>query len=119
MTCRGGAAPDRFASRASGRIALCGNKTWQLRPPVIEHCRLCEQANPLVGQSDGTKCSRPMKVLGLVFGGGVAACGQVMQDSFVEGGERVEFSRGEQVDEVAADVRHVLGRRLLDGGATN
>ena len=43
----------------------------------------------------------------------------MLQDSFVEGGEHVELSRGEQVDEVPADVRHVPGRRLLDGGAAS
>jgi hypothetical protein len=41
----------------------------------------------------------------------------VVQDSFVEGGEHVELSRGKQVDEVPADVLHVPGCRLLDGGA--
>jgi hypothetical protein len=41
-----------------------------------------------------------------------------MQDPFVEGGERVEFGRGEQVDEMPADVVHVLGRRVLNGAAT-
>src|ERR1700761_4058509 len=39
------------------------------------------------------------------------------QYSFVEGGERVELSRGEYIDEVPADVVHVPGRRLLGGGA--
>jgi hypothetical protein len=41
----------------------------------------------------------------------------VVPDSFVEGGEHVELGRGEQVDEVPADVFHVPGRGLLDGGA--
>src|SRR6478736_6650464 len=50
---------------------------------------------------------------------GVVVCGQVVQDSFVEGGEHVELSRGKQVDEVPADVLHVPGRRLLDGGAAS
>ena len=44
--------------------------------------------------------------------------GEVMQDSFVEGGERVEFGGGEQVDEVPADVAHVLGRCVLNGVAS-
>src|SRR5215470_19599593 len=59
------------------------------------------------------------RLRGLVFGGGVVVLSQVAQDSFVEGGEHVELSRGEQVDEVAADVLHVPGRRLLDGGAAS
>ena len=41
----------------------------------------------------------------------------MLQDSFVEGGEQVELSWGEQIDEVPADVRDVPGCRLLDGGA--
>ena len=57
-----------------------------------------------------------MKLGGLVFGGGVIV-GQVAQDSFVEGSEHVELGRGEQIDEVPADVLHVSGRRFLDGGA--
>src|SRR5689334_16325533 len=44
-------------------------------------------------------------------------CGQVVQDPFVEGGERVELSWGWQVNEVPAGVFHVRGRRVLDGGA--
>src|SRR6185312_17212461 len=50
---------------------------------------------------------------------GVVVCGQVVQDSFVEGGQHVELSRGEQVDEILADVRDVPGRRVLDGGAAS
>jgi len=41
--------------------------------------------------------------------GGATVFGQVVQDAFVEGGEHVELSRTEQVDEAAADVRHLLG----------
>ena len=40
------------------------------------------------------------------------------QDPFVEGGEGVEFGGGEQVDEVPADVVHVLRRCVLDGAAS-
>jgi len=42
----------------------------------------------------GVKRSQLMKVIGLVFVGGVVVCGQVALDSFVEGGEQVELSRG-------------------------
>src|SRR3984893_19541264 len=65
------------------------------------------------------KISRLMKAMRAFFGGGVVVFGQVAQDSFVEGGEHVELSRGEQVDEVPADVLNVPGRRLLDGGAAS
>ena len=44
--------------------------------------------------------------------------GEVTQDSFVEGGEGVEFGGGEQVDEMPADVVHVLGRCVLNGPAS-
>ena len=44
--------------------------------------------------------------------------GEVTQDSFVEGGEGVEFGGGEQVDEMPADIMHVLGRCVLDGAAS-
>jgi hypothetical protein len=44
--------------------------------------------------------------------------GEVVQDSFVEGGEGVELGGGEQVDEMPADVVHVLGRCVLDGAAS-
>src|SRR5215831_8323552 len=44
--------------------------------------------------------------------------GEVMQDSFVEGGEGVEFGGGEQVGEMPADVVRVLGRCVLDGAAS-
>src|ERR1700733_9306256 len=43
--------------------------------------------------------------------------GEVAQDSFVEGGEGVEFGGGEQVDEMLADVVHVLGGWVLGGAA--
>jgi hypothetical protein len=39
-----------------------------------------------------------------VFGGGVVVRRQVVQDSFVEGGEHVELSRGKQANGVPADV---------------
>jgi hypothetical protein len=41
----------------------------------------------------------------------------VVQDSLVEGSERVQFSRGEQVNEVEADILDVPRRRVLDGSA--
>jgi hypothetical protein len=41
----------------------------------------------------------------------------VAQHAFVEGGEHAEFSGAEQVDEMPADVVHVLGRCDLDGAA--
>jgi hypothetical protein len=44
--------------------------------------------------------------------------GEVVQDSFVEGGEGVELGGGEQVDEMPAHVVHVLGRCVLDGAAS-
>jgi hypothetical protein len=44
--------------------------------------------------------------------------GEVTQDSFVEGGEGVESGGGEQVDEMPADVVHVLGRCVLNGAAS-
>jgi hypothetical protein len=43
---------------------------------------------------------------------------EVTQDSFAEFGEGVEFRGGEQVDEMPADVLHVLGRGVLDGAAS-
>ena len=43
--------------------------------------------------------------------------GEVLQDSFVEGGEHVELGGGEQVDEEPAHVAHVLGRGGLNGAA--
>jgi hypothetical protein len=42
---------------------------------------------------------------------------EVAQDSFVKGGEHVEFGGGEQVDEMPANVVHVLGGRVLNGTA--
>ena len=39
---------------------------------------------------------------------------EVTEDSVVEVGDRVELGRGEQVDEMSADVVHVLGCRVLD-----
>ena len=61
-----------------------------------------------------------MRERGLVGSGffGEGFLGGVTQDSFVEGGEGVEFGGGEQVDEMPADVVHVLGRCVLDGAAS-
>jgi len=42
----------------------------------------------------------------------------VTEDSFVEGGEGVEFGGGEQVDEMPADVVHVLGCCVLNSAAS-
>jgi Glyoxalase-like domain len=57
---------------------------------------------------------------GLVGSGfsGEGFLGEVTQDSFVEGGEGLEFGGGEQVDEMPADIMHVLGRCVLDGAAS-
>jgi hypothetical protein len=41
----------------------------------------------------------------------------VAHDPFVEGGERVEFGGGEQVNQVPANIAHVLRGGLLDGSA--
>ena len=49
---------------------------------------------------------------------GEGVLGEVTQDSLVEVGESLEFSGGEQVDEMAADVVHVLGRGVHDGAAS-
>ncbi len=51
---------------------------------------------------------------GLLQGG---LLGELAQDSSVEGGEGVEFGGGEQVDEMPANVLHVLLRCVLDGAA--
>jgi hypothetical protein len=44
--------------------------------------------------------------------------GEVVQDPFVEGGEGVELGGGEQVDEMAPHVLHVLWRCVLNGAAS-
>ena len=64
--------------------------------------------------------SRSVRERGLVGSGffGEGFLGEVTQDSFVEGGEGVEFGGGEQVDEMPADVVHVLGRCVLNGAAS-
>src|SRR5271156_4302445 len=64
--------------------------------------------------------SRSVRKRGLVGSGfsGEGFLGEVTQDSFVEGGQGVEFGGGEQVDEMPADVVYVLGRGILNDPAS-
>lgn len=59
------------------------------------------------GSADSSGADRP----------GEGFLGEVMQDSFIERGEGFEFRGREQVDEMPADVGHVLGRGFLYGAA--
>ena len=43
---------------------------------------------------------------------------KVTQDSVVEVGERVQFFGGEQLNEMLADVVHMLGCRVVDGATS-
>jgi len=62
---------------------------------VIEHYRLYELTNSTgAAVWMGRNANGKWRLRRVVFGGGVVGCGQVVQDSFVEGGEHVELSRG-------------------------
>ena len=79
------------------------------RPPASSLVRLAEP--PLVHTHEGYEGSSSAGGSRRLLPGGAGLV--------VEGGQHVELSRDEQVDEVPADVRHVPGRRLLDGGAAS
>ena len=77
-------------------------------------------ARPLPGSCCVVRSGRSVRQRWLAGSGFLSEgfLGEVMQDSFVEGGEGAELGGGEQVDEMPADVVHVLGRCVLDGAAS-